>query len=108
MNIAQMFLLASTCWLCAQEIWQRKKNILRRCGSTEIIAIFTLARNPSGTAETDILTLLHDFYANSQTAKVTSTRKVENFFHHALFEVLAIVLWRHWRTQTGEKLKKHK
>jgi len=30
----------------------------------------------------------------------------ENFFHRAYFEVLVIALWRHWRTQTGEKLKK--
>jgi len=26
MNIARMFLLASTCCLCAQEIWQLKKT----------------------------------------------------------------------------------
>jgi len=50
--------------------------MVRRGGSTEIIGIFTLARNPLGTAEADKLTLLHDFCDNSQTAKVMSTRKV--------------------------------
>jgi len=73
-------------------------NISQRGGSTEIIGIFTLARNPLGTAEADILILLHDFCGNLQTAKATS-RKVlqEKFFHRAYFEVLAIALWCHWR-----------
>jgi len=38
-----------------------EKNISRKGGSTEIIGIFALARNPLGTAEAGILTLLHDF-----------------------------------------------
>jgi len=48
MNIALMFLFASTCSLREQEIWQRKneKNISRIGGSTEIIGIFTFARKP--------------------------------------------------------------
>jgi len=29
-NIARTFLLASTCCLCAQEIWQRKKHLAKR------------------------------------------------------------------------------
>ena len=41
-----------------------------------MIGIFALARNPSGAAEADILTLLHDFCDNLQTAEVMSTRKV--------------------------------
>jgi len=105
-----MFLFASTCCLCAQEIWQRKnekKNILRKGSSTEDIGIITLARDPLGTAEADIVTLLHDFFDNSQTAEVRFTSKVlrETFFHCAYFEILATPLWRHWQTQTGEKLK---
>jgi len=52
------------------------KNIARRDGSTQIIGIFSLARNPLGTAEADKLTILHDFCDNLQTSKVTSTRKV--------------------------------
>ena len=86
---------------------KHKNNISRKGSSTEIIGIFTLTRNPLGTAESDILTLLHYFGDTLQTAKVTSTNEVlqEKLFHQAYFEVLAIGLWRHWRTQTGEKLK---
>ena len=38
-----------------------KENISQEGSSTEIIGIFTLARNPLETAEADLLTLLHDF-----------------------------------------------
>jgi len=38
-----------------------KENISQKGSSTEIIGIFTLARNPLETAEADLLTLLHDF-----------------------------------------------
>jgi len=78
-NIAQMFLFASTCCLCAQEIQQRKnekKIISQKCSSTKAIGIFTLARNRLGTAEGDILTLLHDFCDNLQTVAVRFSSKV--------------------------------
>ena len=108
MNIARMFLLAFNLLLVCARNLATEKNISRRGGSTEIIGIFTLARNPLGAAEADILTLLHNFCNNSQTAKGTSTRKVlwEKIFHRAYFEALEIALRCHWRTQTGEKLKK--
>jgi len=52
------------------------KKISRKGSSNKTIGIVTLARNPSGTAEANILTLLHDFCDNSQTAQVTCTSKV--------------------------------
>jgi len=71
-----MFSFVSACCLCAQEIHQRKKNISRKGSSTEIIGILLSQKKPLGTAEADILTLLHDFCDNLQTAKITSTSKV--------------------------------
>ena len=106
MNVFVCFNLLLVCTRnLATEKW--KKNILRKGSSTEDIGIITLARDPLGTAEADIVTLLHDFFDNSQTAEVRFTSKVlrETFFHCAYFEILATPLWRHWQTQTGEKLK---
>jgi len=106
MNVFVCFNLLLVCARnLATEKW--KKNILRKGSSTEDIGIITLARGPSGTAEADIVTLLHDFFDNSQTAEVRFTSKVlrETFFHCAYFEILATPLWRHWQTQSGEKLK---
>ena len=62
--------------VCARRNLATEKNISLRGDSTEIVGIFTLARNPLRTAEADILTLLQDFCDNSQTANVTFTRKV--------------------------------
>jgi len=78
MNIANVFICFNLLLVCARNLAtaKRKKNISRKGSSTEIIGIFTLARTPSGIAEANILTLLHDFCDNSQTAKVASTSKV--------------------------------
>jgi len=78
MNIAGTFSFASTCCLYAQNLATEKQKKISQTGSssTEIIGIFTLTRNPLGTAEADILTLLNDFCNNLQTAKVTSTSKI--------------------------------
>jgi len=59
-------LICFNLWLaCARNLsTEKRKKILRRGSSTEIIDIFTFARNPLGTAEADILTLLHNFCNN--------------------------------------------
>ena len=73
-NVFKCFNLLLVC--ARNSATEKRKNILRKVTSTEAIGTFTLARDLLGTTEADILTLLHDFWENSQTSEVGFTSKV--------------------------------
>jgi len=67
------------------------KKISWKGRSTEIIGIFTLAGNPVGTAESDILTLLHDF---AITHKPLKLRPLVKYCKKSFFTSHFLRYWR--------------
>jgi len=99
--------ICANLFVCARNLAteKRKNNISQKGNSTDIIGIFNLGRNPSGTTEADMLTLithkLLKLYPPVLYCKKSFSPRVFWDIGNSFVVSLA-----NSRTQTGEKMKK--